>query len=111
MDGALGEFLNWMSDDNHQIDRDVVTQRFKSDPAILLSGEAVELAFKCGRDLAVFTTKRFILVDVQGWFGKKVEYLSVPYKYVASFEVESAADNPLDRDAKLRLFTDSPATN
>jgi len=110
-EGGVNAFLSWLGDDHHQIDQNDLTQKLSSDPEILLNGESVELAFKSGRDLAVFTTKRFIRVDVQGWSGKRVSYTSVPYKYCASFEVQSAAENPLDRDGKLRLYTDSPATD
>ena len=35
--------------------------------------------------------KRIIAVDVQGLTGKKVEFRSVPYKFMKGFAVESAS--------------------
>merc|ERR1712190_106919 len=55
-----------------------------------------------GRDMLVFTTKRVLLVDVQGLSGKRVEWKSVPYASLRAFSVESAGS--WDRDAELKLF-------
>jgi len=51
----------------------------------------------------IFTNRRLILVDKQGITGKKVEYLSVPYKSIARFAVETAGT--FDLDAELKLWT------
>lgn len=104
------QFLNWLGDNSHQIDAAAVNQMFHSSPAILLGDENVDLAFKCGRDLVVYTTKRILFVDVQGFTGKKVEYVSVPFRQIAPFEVESAG-GMFDVDATVRLFTECPATD
>jgi len=105
-EGAIGSFLSWLGDDNKQIPREEATEKFKSDPAILLPDEDVDIAFKCGRDYILFTTKRYIRVDVQGWTGKKVAYWSTPYKAVPCFEVTGAAANPFDQDAEIKLNKD-----
>src|SRR5688572_672348 len=70
--------------------------------AILVEGETIEKAFKIIRDLFVFTNKRLIFVDRQGFSGKKVEYHSIPYKSITQFSVETAGN--WDRDAELRVW-------
>merc|ERR1719399_1746484 len=57
-EGPIGELFSWLGDDFHQIPAAAATGQFKSAPAILLADEAVELAFKCGRDFYMATTKR-----------------------------------------------------
>ena len=42
------------------------------------------------------------MVDVQGVSGKKVEYLSVPYKSIKYFSVETAGG--FDRDSELKVW-------
>ena len=56
----------------------------------LASGERIEHAYRLIRDLFIFTDKRLILVDVQGLTGKKTEYLSIPYKSITHFSIETA---------------------
>ena len=50
----------------------------------------------------LITTKRVISIDVQGLSGKKIQFDSVPYKYVNGFSVESAGT--LSRTVKAYLF-------
>lgn len=68
---------------------------------ILSPGEALEKVFTIFRDKMAFTNKRVIFIDVQG-IGKKVEYLSVPYRSIVAFSVESAG--LLDLDGELKIF-------
>jgi hypothetical protein len=42
------------------------------------------------------------MIDKQGFTGRKVEYLSIPYKSITAFSVESAGF--LDRDAEIKLW-------
>jgi len=79
-----------------------------SSPPILQGDEVAELCFKVGRDMCIFTTKRVLQVDVQGWTGKKVEYKSFPLKHLSAFEVESAGSVALFASAKVCYFTDVP---
>ena len=67
----------------------------------LAPGESVEKAFKLVRDLIVFTDRRVVLVDKQGVTGHKREYLTLPYKQVTRFSVESAGRADLDSDVKV----------
>lgn len=68
---------------------------------IIGGNEQIELAFKLFRDLIVFTDLRLILVDKQGLTGKKVEYLSVPYKSISRFSIETAGHFDLDAELKI----------
>ncbi len=46
--------------------------------------------------------KRLIMVDIQGVSGKKVEYLSIPYKSIKYFSVETAGG--FDRDSEVKVW-------
>ena len=68
---------------------------------VLVAGESVDSAYKVLRDTFVFTNKRLILIDRQGLTGKKVEHLSVPYKSMVSFAVETAGTFDMDSELKI----------
>lgn len=85
-----------------EVDAQQITQELD---AVLAPGERIESAYRLVRDLYVFTDKRVILVDRQGMSGAKVEYLSIPYKSVTRFSVETAGH--FDRDAELRIWVSS----
>ncbi|MBN2886030.1 MAG: PH domain-containing protein [Chromatiaceae bacterium] len=74
---------------------------------ILAPDERVELAFQFVRDQFVFTDRRLMLIDKQGLTGRKVEYLSIPYKSITRFAVETAGH--FDLDAELKLWVGSEA--
>ena len=67
----------------------------------LVEGEDIIAAFQTVRDQVVFTTKRIIVVNVQGITGKKVSYISYPYAKVLYFGVETAG--VMDIDSELIL--------
>ncbi|MCO7227154.1 PH domain-containing protein [Pleionea sp. CnH1-48] len=69
---------------------------------ILGEGEAITMGYKVVRDMFVFTNKRMILIDKQGMTGKKTEYLSIPYKSITSFSVETAGH--FDMEAELIVW-------
>ncbi len=69
---------------------------------VLVPNETVEAAFQVIRDRFVFTNKRLILVDKQGYTGKKVEFKSIPYKSIKYFSVETAGR--FDMDAELKIW-------
>lgn len=75
---------------------------------IFIPEEKVQAAFVLVRDTFIFTDKRLILVDLQGTSGKKVEYLSVPYKSIKYFSIETAGT--FDRDAELKVWVSDSAT-
>lgn len=74
---------------------------------LLTAAENIELGFKLFRDTYIFTNKRLILVDKQGLTGSKTEYLSIAYKSISRFSVESAGT--FDLDAELKIWISSEA--
>ena len=72
---------------------------------LLIEGEEIELGFKLIRDTFIFTTKRLILVDVQGLTGSKTEYKTVTYKSISRFSIETAGT--FDLDAELKIWVSS----
>ena len=72
---------------------------------LLIAGEEIELGFKLIRDTFIFTNKRLILIDVQGLTGSKTEYLSVAYKSISKFSVETAGT--FDLEAELKIWISS----
>lgn len=74
---------------------------------LLTDGEEIELGFKLIRDTFIFTSKRLILVDIQGITGSKTEYLSVSYKSISRFSVETAGT--FDLEAELKIWVSSEA--
>ena len=69
---------------------------------LLTDGENIEIGFKLIRDVFIFTNKRLILVDKQGITGSKVEYLSIAYKSISRFGVQTSGH--FDLDAELRIW-------
>src|SRR5688500_6996214 len=72
---------------------------------LLTENETIEIGFKLIRDVFIFTNKRLILVDKQGITGKKVEYLSIIYKSISSFSIETAGH--FDLEAELKIWVSS----
>lgn len=68
---------------------------------LLIDGEDIELGFKLIRDTFIFTTKRLILIDKQGFTGSKIEYKSITYKSITRFAVETAGTFDLDAELKI----------
>ncbi|MFB9864765.1 PH domain-containing protein [Rufibacter immobilis] len=72
---------------------------------LLAQGEEIEIGFKLIRDTFMFTSKRLILIERQGLTGNKTEYLSVSYKSISRFSVETAGT--FDLDAELKIWVSS----
>jgi len=73
---------------------------------ILAPGERVLAAFKTIRDIVFLTDLRFALVDVQGLTGRKVEVITIPYRSITRFSVETAGTFDLDADLKVWVTGD-----
>ena len=86
--------MTFFSDDMCQIDATLADQQFHSNPPILQANETCEIAFKGRRDLVLFTTKRILFVDKQGWSGKKMAYITFPYSSIKVERVDKSGDNP-----------------
>ena len=85
----------------HAGEKDIVDLHDEFGP-LLAQGEALQRAFGFVRDLIVFTDRRMIMVDKQGVTGSKVQYLSIPYRSVVMFSVETAGH--FDMDSELRIW-------
>ena len=79
---------------------------------LLTDDEEIELGFKLLRDVFIFTSKRLILIDIQGVTGKKAEYKSLPYKNMTRFSLETAGTFDLDAELKIWISSeDSPTVS
>lgn len=92
--GLLDALLGNASESDAQSIQQELTQ-------ILGSAERVEKAYAVIRDLLVFTNKRLILVDKQGVTGRKREYLSVPYRNIERFSMETTGHFDLESELKI----------
>jgi len=82
-----------------QIDVNSVDSRIT---AILAKGETVHFATKGVRDSVAFTSKRIIVMDVQGVTGKKTDITTLPYSKISAYSVESAGT--LDMDSEVDVY-------
>ena len=80
---------------------DVEEVREQLEP-VIGDSEQITTAYRLIRDLIVFTSARVILIDKQGLSGRKVSYLSIPYKSITQFSVETAGH--FDTDSELRIW-------
>jgi hypothetical protein len=71
---------------------------------LLSHGEGVYAAFDFVRDAMLFTNGRLILIDKQGMTGKKVEYLSIPYRNILYFSVTT--EGHLFAEARMHIWVD-----
>lgn len=74
---------------------------------LLAPDETIEIGFKVLRDTFIFTSRRLVVVDIQGMTGKKVEYLSIPYSKITKFSIETAGTFDLDAELKIWIGSDS----
>lgn len=68
---------------------------------MLGESEIILDSYKSMRDGLVFTNKRIISVNVQGFTGKKVDYTSIPYSKIGMYSVETSG--ALDLDSELTI--------
>ncbi|EMR00815.1 PH domain-containing protein [Cesiribacter andamanensis] len=68
---------------------------------MLIEGESIQHAYRSIRDFFVFTSKRLILVDQQGFTGRKAEYLCIPYRSISFYSIETAGTFELDSELKI----------
>ena len=71
---------------------------------LLIQSETPIAAYKTLRDSAVFTNKRLIVRDVQGFTGKKVEIYSLPYSVINMWSSENSG-KLLDFNSEVELWT------
>ena len=95
--------IDYLAGDSVRLDEAVVEAELMNIGA-LVHNEKVKLAYKCGRDSVICTSKRMLYVDCQGISGKRIEYLSMRYSCIKAYEVETAG-NFFDRDAHFKIYT------
>jgi hypothetical protein len=71
---------------------------------LLSQGEHIYAAFDFVRDAMLFTNGRLILVDKQGITGRKIEYLSIPYRNIRYFSVQTQGH--MFAEARMHLHVD-----
>ena len=100
--------FNWIGNDAVQIDPQSLQNRFgfKSKSPILMPDEEVEIAYQARRDMVIITPIRFLLIDVKGISGKKIEFFSMRWQCVKAYSVETAGR--FDRDGDFVLHTNIP---
>ncbi|KAL7460532.1 hypothetical protein ACHAXS_000980 [Conticribra weissflogii] len=84
--GSMNTFLSYVANDAIIKDPREISETLRTSPQILQEDESIESAYKCGRDLFLFSTKRIIKIDVKGITGKSVEYKSYPLMYNKAFK-------------------------
>jgi len=81
------------------VDADAIEKQLQK---IFAPDEQVQQAYQFVRDTIIFTDRRLIFVDYQGVTGKKTEYLSIPYRSISSFSVQTTGH--FDIDAELFIW-------
>lgn len=74
---------------------------------LLVDGEIIEVGFAVFRDTFLFTNKRLILVSMQGISGRQIDYLSIPYRNITKFTIETGEKFDLDAELKVWVGSDS----
>lgn len=69
---------------------------------LFIDGEELVGEYQTIRDFVIFTNKRIISVNVQGFTGKKKDFTTLPYSKIQAFSVETAG--VLDLDSELELY-------
>ncbi|MBQ1224377.1 MAG: PH domain-containing protein [Alistipes sp.] len=69
---------------------------------ILIPEEVIESAFVVWRDKWIFTSKRLILLDIQGLTGGKREYMTIPYRSIDRYSIRTAGG--FDDDCEMMLW-------
>ena len=79
----------------------------KNAQKLLLDGEQVVGAYKTVRDQVVFTTRRIIMVDMQGITGTRQQIFVLPYRKVLHFGIQTAGfGDPIQASQLTVCFAD-----
>ena len=74
---------------------------------LLAEGEKIEAGYQLIRDGFFFTNKRLVYIDKQGVTGKKISYMTILYKNISRFAVETAGN--FDLGAELKIWISGEA--
>lgn len=69
---------------------------------MFVAGEQIISTYKGVRDGVVFTNKRIITINIQGFTGTKKDFTTLPYSKIQAYSVETAG--MLDLDCELELW-------
>lgn len=69
----------------------------------MIDGETIEIGFTLIRDMFVFTNKRLLLIDKQGLTGKKLEIITIPYRSIDFYSIETAGTFDMDSELKIAV--------
>lgn len=99
--------IDFIGDNSVQIDAKEYEETVREkDPKLLQHDEQLVFAFKgrggSGRDHYMLTTTRVLIRDKKGMTGKRISYISVPYKSIRAFSVETAGS--VDTDQELKIY-------
>lgn len=91
----LDKFIIWTFSQECSVPQDI--------ESLLVPGETAVCAYKTIRDVAIFTSKRIIVRDAQGFTGKKVEVYTLPYSSINMYSTENAGT--FDVNSEVELWT------
>lgn len=94
----LGKLLGAITGDAGRVEPEALGERFLQ---ALSPGESVLAAFRTVRDGFALTDWRLIVVNRQGVTGSKTEVVSIPYRSILRFSVESGGTLELDDELKI----------
>ena len=72
---------------------------------ILVAGEEAYQTYTTVRDKVIFTNKRVIAINIQGFLGAKKDFTSLPYNRIQAFSIETAGT--FDIESELELYFSS----
>ena len=97
--------MTGLRQNDRPIDSKMMDVALHNDPPILQGSEHVEMAFQGHRDITVFTTKRCIMIDKKGIFGKQTAYTTIPWEKLVAFGIRTAGAL-IDFDTEIQLYTE-----
>lgn len=68
---------------------------------MFVPGEEIISTYQAIRDGVVFTTRRIIVINIQGFTGKKKDFTTLPYSKIQAYSVETAGHFDLDSELEL----------
>ena len=84
----------------NSIENSLCAQEIKT--SYIIGGEEILNVYSDIRNCVIFTNKRIIIVNVQGFTGVKKDYISLPYSKLHTFSVESRGF--FDMNSELKLY-------
>lgn len=96
----MGKLLDTLMGNVGEVSPEEIAKHYQP---LLVDGEHIERAFAMIRYKWIFTNLRLIMQDTQGLTGKKKEFLSIPYRAISHFSVETPGTFDMDSELKIWL--------